>query len=341
MRNSVSGAQMIKNATWTSRYYNDEQDLVQMQSMLMEALSHTNDWRYAHIGDLLFWFFMVACHLDPLEHIRLWFDGGKLVGYAMLGEDPSFDWQVLPEYTWRGIEEEAITWAEIRLVELRKDNPQQWSGHMVSGSRQDDLKRIAFLEQHGFQPGGEFSEVNMLCWLDRPIPNIELPAGYQVREVNGTSAGNWRTEITNRAGAHREVWHPWTVGNVSDDNYAHFMTLPGYHRALDIVAVAPDGVIAAYVNGWIDPINHIGDFGPVGARPAYRRLGLTKAVLLECMRWMQAYGMQRVSVSTGVSNTPAMQLYESVGFKIVNKYLEYVQVVEDPRTLYLTSAAPD
>jgi ribosomal protein S18 acetylase RimI-like enzyme len=92
-----------------------------------------------------------------------------------------------------------------------------------------------------------------------------------------------------------------------------------------VVAVAPDGVIAAYVNGWIDPLNRIGDFGPLGALPAYRRQGLTRAVLQECLRRMQRRGMERVSVSTGVSNTPAIRLYESVGFRIVNKYLEYVK----------------
>jgi ribosomal protein S18 acetylase RimI-like enzyme len=36
---------------------------------------------------------------------------------------------------------------------------------------------------------------------------------------------------------------------------------------------------------------------------------------------MQARAMNRVSVSTGVSNTPAIRLYESVGFIIVNQYL--------------------
>jgi len=40
---------------------------------------------------------------------------------------------------------------------------------------------------------------------------------------------------------------------------------------------------------------------------------------------MEARGMDRVCVSTGVSNTPARRLYESVGFKIVNKYLDYVK----------------
>ena len=68
---------------------------------------------------------------------------------------------------------------------------------------------------------------------------------------------------------------PWTVGNVKDEDYASFMQMPGYHRDLDIVTVAPDGVIAAYVNGWIDPVNKIGDFGPVGALPNFRRKGLT------------------------------------------------------------------
>jgi ribosomal protein S18 acetylase RimI-like enzyme len=103
------------------------------------------------------------------------------------------------------------------------------------------------------------------------------------------------------------------------------MRLPGYDRDLDVVAVTPDGVIAAYVNGWIDPVNRIGDLGPVGARPAYHRQGLTRAVLLECLRRMKARGMDRVCVSTGVANAPALRLYESVGFKTVNTYLEYVK----------------
>jgi mycothiol synthase len=292
--------------------------LVQMQALLMEARSQTDDWRYPHVGDLLFWFFMVACHLDPQEYIRLWHVGDSLVGYAILGEDPSFDVQVLPAYAWQGIEVEALTWAENKIGELNQVDAQLWGGPIVSGARQDNLQRIAFLEHHGFHMGGQFSEVNMLCSLDEPIPEAAVPAGCHVRAiVDGDPV-----ELSNRAAAHREVWQPWTVGNVRDEDYACFMLLPGYDRELDVVAVALDGVIAAYVNGWIDPLNKVGDFGPVGARPAYRRQGMTQAVLLESLRRMQALGMNRVSVSTGVSNTPAIRLYESVGFRIVNQYLD-------------------
>jgi ribosomal protein S18 acetylase RimI-like enzyme len=265
---------------------------------------------------------MVACHLNPQEHIRLWHDDeGKLVGYAVLGEDPSFDWQVLPEYEWSGIETEAMAWAETFLTELRKRDAKQWGGSLVSGARQDNGRRRVFLGQHGFRYSGEFAEVNMLRSLDEPIPDSVLPSGCQVRAV--AEAG----DISNRAAAHREVWQPWTDGNVSDEDYACFMQLPGYNRDLDVVTVTPDGVIAATVNGWIDPVNRIGNFGQVGALPAYRRRGLTRAALLEGLRRMQARGMDRVCISTGVSNIPAIRLYESIGFEMVNQYLDYVKTV--------------
>jgi GNAT superfamily N-acetyltransferase len=291
-----------------------------MQGLLMEARSRADDWHYGHVGDLTWGFFLLACHLNPHDHIRLWHDGeGKLVGYAVLGEDPSFDCQVLPEYEWTGIESDAMAWAEMRLAELRGRDTERWSGTLVSGTRQDDAKRIAFLEQHGFRCGA-YAEVNMLRSLDEPILQSAIPAGCQVRAVAGPG------DVTDRAAAQREVWHPWSVGRVSDDNYERLMRLPGYDRDLDVVAVTPDGVIVAYVNCWIDPVNRIGDFGPVGARPAYRRQGLTRAALLEGLRRMRMRGMDRVCVSTGDSNMPAIRLYASIGFKVVNKYLEYVKV---------------
>ena len=304
----------------TSRLYESEQDLKQMNDLLMEARSCTNDWRYAHVGELAFNYFMVAIHLNPQEHIRLWYDNRKLVGYAILGEDPAFDWQVLPVYEWTGIELEALDWVEARIGELHKLDEEKWGGDLVSGSRQDDVKRIAFLEQYSFHYCGDFAEVNMIRSLEESIPVPRVPDGFQIREFSGTD------EITNRASIQRQVWHPWTVGNVSDNDYARFIQIPGYHRDLDLVTVAPDGFIVAYVNGWIDPVNKIGDFGPVGALETYRRQGLTRAILLEGLRRMEAYGMNRVCISTNVTNVPARQLYESIGFKVVNQYHDYVKL---------------
>jgi len=288
--------------------------------MLMEARARTNDWHYAHVGELLFNFFMVACHLNPSEHIRLWDnDAGQLIAYAILGEDPSFDCQVRPEYEWRGIETDALAWAETQLNKLRQLDDNRWDSELVSGSRQDDFRRIAFLEEHGFHYSGKFAEVNMLRTLSAVLPALEVPNGCQVRSMADGE------DIDGRAAAQREVWQPWTVGNINAVDYAYLMRLPGYHPDLDVVSIAPDGSIAAYVNGWIDPVNLIGDIGPVGARPAYRRQGLTRLAIGETIRRMQKYGMNRLCISTGVSNTPALNLYSSLGFSIVNRYLDYTR----------------
>ncbi len=307
------------DSTLTSRQYAGEPDLLSMLDMLMLGRSLTDDWHYAHVGELLFNFFMVVCHLDPLQHVRLWYAGDQLVAFAILGEDPSFDIQVLPDYEWRGIEDDAFAWAEALLVDLRARDAQLWGGHLVSGSRQDNPQRIQFLQGHGFRYAGRFAEVNMLRSLSVPVPELPIPSGWQVREVDPS-------EIVDRAAAERDVWLPWTVGNISTEDYARFMHLPMYHRELDVVTVTPGGVIAAYVMGWPDPLNRIGDFGPVGAREEYRRQGLTRLALLESLRRMQAHGMDRVCISTGITNTPARQLYGSIGFEVVNQYLDFEQV---------------
>ena len=274
---------------YTTRLYQKEDDLHKMLDLLVQARARTSDWRYWHVGELAFSFFMVACHLDPCEHIRLWHEAdGELAGFAILGEDPSFDCQVLPEYEWCGIEKSALAWVESCLVEKRVTSAQEWSHHLVAWARQDDARRIDFLEQEGFRYRGEFAEVNMLRSLDEPIPDPTLPDGYQVRAFAGEA------EIEEHAGTQREVWQPWSVGNISAKDYSLFMRLPCYQRELDVVVVSPQGVMAAYVTGWSDPLNKIGDFGPVGARPAFRRRGMTRAALLESLKRMKEQGMDRV-----------------------------------------------
>ncbi|NJD57800.1 MAG: hypothetical protein C3F13_18275 [Anaerolineales bacterium] len=301
------------------RNYDDKCDLRDILDMLMVGRRNTNDWHYPHIGEFLWNYFMVLIHLDPCEHMRVWHNqDDRMVAFAMLGEDPTFDWHVLPEYEWTGIEAEALGWAEACLAELRQRDAHRWGGDLVAGGRQDDLPRLAFLKEHGFTYRGQFAEVNMLLSLEDPIPNLPIPAGYQVRELK-------KEELPDRAAVEREVWQPWTVGNVSDDDYLRLTRLPGYIGDLDVVSLTSEGVIASQVNNWIDPLNHIGDQGPVGAREQYRRQGLTRLALLESLRRMKSYGMERVCISTGISNTPARNLYESIGFRVVNQYLDFTK----------------
>ncbi len=92
---------------------------------------------------------------------------------------------------------------------------------------------------------------------------------------------------------------------------------------LAIVAESPRGELAAYALFWLDPINRIGLLEPVGARVAYRRMGLSKAVLQEGLRRLQAYGARNALVSTGAANVPAIALYAAAGFEVLHEELQF------------------
>lgn len=304
-----------------SRYYHGIEDLVDMQNLIMEARLQTQDWRFEHVGELVWNFFMTACHLNPHQFVRLWhIRQGKLVAYAILGDDFSLDFQVHPAFTGLEIEEDILRWAIDKVSDLGLHGLHHPHSVIFTAVYQDDLAKVAFLLRQGFLTG-EYIEVNLTRTLHEPIPEVVLPEGFQVRQVIEEK------ECVERAGVQHDVWQPWSVGNIDARDYERLTQLPGYHQELDVVAVTRGGAIASYVNCWIDPVNHIGDFGPVGTRQAFRRQGLGRAVLLEGLRKLKACGMDRVGVSTGESNFPARALYETIGFKAVNRCIEYRKTI--------------
>jgi GNAT superfamily N-acetyltransferase len=186
--------------TLTSRPYNDARDFQAMQGLLMTARSRTGDWLYPHLGDLCWPLFALSSHVPLQDHVRLWHDAtGTLVAYAILGEDPPFDCQVLPEYAWSGIEAEALAWAEARLAELRTRDARRWGSPLATIARQGDARRIAFLEEHGFRRG-QHVELSLLRSLAERIPTLEPPIGYEIRPVAGPDEAPERADVEN------DVW---------------------------------------------------------------------------------------------------------------------------------------
>jgi ribosomal protein S18 acetylase RimI-like enzyme len=112
---------------------------------------------------------------------------------------------------------------------------------------------------------------------------------------------------------------------------AHRLTVmrdPEYRPDLDLVAVAPDGTLAGFClcsigreenarlgrdEGWVDTL---------GTRPAYRKLGLGRALLLTGLRRLRASGIAVAVLGTGQGN-PAVALYESAGFRVAYRVLWY------------------
>ena len=109
------------------------------------------------------------------------------------------------------------------------------------------------------------------------------------------------------------------------DSRARTASQPEYIADLDLVAVAPDGRLAAFCIGWLDRHTEpaCGQIEPLGVRADWRHLGLGRAILSEVLSRLQRYGASQIYVETDKQRNAALELYESVGFRIIQDVLVY------------------
>ena len=267
---------------------------------------------HLHVGDLVWRMFLMSIRYDPKQNIRLWMRGDQLVGFAWFDpRDNSIDWQLAPG--GRGCEEEVLAWAMERRSEVAPAEPAQDHGKLLTGALEGGVGRIAFLERHRFVRAEHHYVMNVLNLVDYQAGPV-VQQGFVVRNVAGEH------EHAARAAVHREAFHP---SRVTDESYLRLMRMPGYEADLDLVAVAPDGTFGAFCMCWVDPVNKSGEFEPVGTRPAFRRKGMARAVLLEGLRQMKARGCTTALVWCEGDNHAAQRLYESVGFRAAKRDYDY------------------
>ncbi len=92
--------------------------------------------------------------------------------------------------------------------------------------------------------------------------------------------------------------------------YRNIQTAPLYRRDLDIVAIAPDGAIAAFCTIWFDDVTRSAYYEPVATVPEHQKRGLGKAVMTEGLRRLQRMGC--VWAFVGGGSVAANALYGSV-----------------------------
>ncbi len=71
--------------------------------------------------------------------------------------------------------------------------------------------------------------------------------------------------------------------------------------------------------------NGVGEIEPLGTRPAFRRRGLARAVVLEAINRLKIHGAGTALVYGASVNEPARRLYASVGFRQSRTILTYLK----------------
>ncbi|MBI1257608.1 MAG: GNAT family N-acetyltransferase [Chloroflexi bacterium] len=254
-----------------------------------------------HVGDLI-WRMFYSSHFDPAANVCLWENDGKVVGFGWLyppsGADLcAADAALLPEM---------IDWAQSH------SQPEDFYIATLDACADEAAAYAA----RGFQPQPPYGSL-LRRQLAGDFPAAPMPKGFVLRSLTGES------EAPARAAAHRLAFDSQAV---TDDGYRNLVLhAPLYQRDLDLLVIAPDGQIAAFCLCWLDTVNRVGLFEPVGTHPAYRRRGLARVVMTEGLRRMQAEGMESVRVVTAAGNAASTALYQSLGFVVESSERVYLR----------------
>ena len=303
-----------------ARMFGRDEDVEKLRGLVTHAVAQrwprSSLW---HVGDVT-WQLFQNTTFDPGANIGLWEDNdGTPMGFAWW-EPPDFlQMEVHPSLQMNGsVAREIVAWGEERRRSLSIGS--DGNRRLIAGVLDGDHERAAFFEEQGFQRA-ESRSIRFRLSLDSPIPESIPPGRVTVRPVAGEE------EFGERVDVHRDAFSTWGPSQVTLEAYRRLRMAPGYEPELDLVSVTQDGIFAAYCICWLDEVNGVGEFEPVGTRPAYRRRGLNQAVLFEGLRRMQTMGMHSAIVGTASFNTAALGLYRSVGFKQVDQEYNYSKLL--------------
>jgi ribosomal protein S18 acetylase RimI-like enzyme len=291
------------------RPYQVEDDFWRMRQFLRRVyMLNGRRERSWHVARLEYarWHTLVNIAGLSLEEVAtLWEDDGELVAFAMPdGERGEAHLCIDPTRRTRQLEEEMLDVAEDRLPKVAPDGTRKFT---VWAPGVDTLRQ-ELLIQRGYTRD-DWPEHQWRRDLSVPIPNAPLAAGYTIRSLGDG------LELLERCYASGLGFHEGDI-RVAVDNrddptwYRNIQTAPLYRRDLDLVAVSPDGAIAAFCTIWFDDVTRSAYFEPVATVPAHQRRGLGKSLLTEGLRRLRRMGA--VVAGVGGYSQAANALYRSV-----------------------------
>ena len=271
--------------------------------------------------------------IDPARDIALWEDDrGQLVALGAVWVHPgdaeieAYFWmRIHPHARGAELERDVIDWGTERLREIA--SARGLPAHLRLGTRDDNAYQIGTLEHNGFQFDRSFFD--MARPLDQPIDAMPLPEGFTIRPLDGENELPAWVETFNLS----FIDH-WNHQDMTIERRQHWMKSLDYRPELDLVAIAPDGTLAAFSYCVIEAANNQrlgvrdGWVADLGTRRGYLKRGLARALLAASLHAIKAAGMDTAKLGVDTQNpNGALRLYESVGFQQIETWLSYIKNV--------------
>jgi mycothiol synthase len=249
---------------------------------------------------------------------RLWLNENKrLNGFAYVDTFNTLrfdlDWRTPDER----LENEIIRWGNTCLKDIHP--------FLYGTSHETDSRRIAFFDRHLFARRPD-TILHMACSLAASLPSPHLPTGFSVRSVKGEA------EAAAVVALHRAAFG---TSYMTLERRLKMMRKRTYDPTLDLVAVAPDGTLAAYAVGQVNEqerMQGVSYADLFATHPRYRGLGLASALMLMILQQLQAKGQRIAQLSTDSSNTAMQHVAQASGFRRIGTTLRYQRQVHEKET---------
>jgi ribosomal protein S18 acetylase RimI-like enzyme len=291
---------------WKIRQFLREVSLLNGRHDYSWSLLRWDYWRW-HVNENIF-------HLNLTDVIRLWEINGQIA--AMLNPDSPGEafFQIHPVLGADLPLSQMLDAAEQSLPSLEDGRKQ-----LITWVNAGDQPMKQLFSERGYVRSKFLAEHMRRRPFSMPVPDSSPQDGYSIRALGDAS------ELPARSWLSWKVFHP----DEPDEKYQgwewyrNVQRVPIYRRDLDIVAVAPDGELAAFCTVWFDDVTRTAEFEPVGTHPEHQRRGLGKAVMSEGLRRAQRLGATLATVSS--YGKAAHALYDSMGFTEVDLLEPWIQ----------------
>ncbi len=299
--------------------YSGEDDIDRMAAMIASSWPQTSVTAQVHMGNVA-WRQASVDLSKPYDDIGLWSNrDGEVVAIASVYDSYPTDLLIAPGLENAvGLLEGMLDWTEARWRLAHAtggpDRP------LRVGCFDTDELRGAVLRRRGYALGDR-GYVRFGRDINAVGEPLELPERLRVRAIEGVA------DAERLAALHNTIFESPVL---SVDDLRRVISVPWYKPELGLVVENGTGEAIAFALGWLDPVGATLEFEPVGCLAAWRRRGITGALLHEIMRRAASRNARQATVTARNDNAETQAFYHATGFERLVLELEYRKHLDPP-----------
>ena len=167
--------------------------------------------------------------------------------------------------------------------------------------------RAGDLENEGFEMTRVYWD---MTWEEERLAGVELPHDYSVRHFDTDDVAEL-TRVHNAAFA-----GSWGFSPYSEEQTAHRAGMANTsYQGIRLLFHGEELAGYCWTLLMSDGRRRQGVIGSIGLAPEFRGRGISKTILTDGMQYLRSAGADYVRLEVDGGNTPAIRLYQSIGFR--------------------------